>query len=1029
MFYNDREEALYFQRVKNLHTRLGPRLLPESIPLLAEHFVTDEPVPFESRLEHAYAPIQEGESWGTSWQCAWFKLTGTVPAEWAGKEVIADLDVGGEGLVFLPDGKVLQGITDGSLFFGMGSSRPWVRLFDAAEGGEEVELWLDGACNEIFGITPESWHGCHYTDEHLGEPEALGHKDSSVVRIRLAIFDRQLWELHRDLSVLISLYDSLPKESVRRAKILKAMTDCTACVARDENDFEGARKLLNDVMASPANASAIPVRAVGHAHIDTAWLWPLRESIRKCGRTFSTQLRLIEQYPGYVFGASAAQHYQYTKDYYPELYERIKKAVADGSWEVQGGMWVESDTNIPSGESLVRQFLHGKNFFRDEFGLDINNLWIPDVFGYSAALPQIMIQAGVDTFLTQKLSWCQFNTFPHNTFMWEGIDGSQILTHFPPENTYNSHLTPDSLNAAQGRFVEKAFINEIMSLFGIGDGGGGPRDEMIENGIRQKNLEGAPPVTFGKASDFFDELQTHKNELKTWVGELYFELHRGTLTSQARVKRCNRLLEKRLRELEMLWASHRLDHYPLAEFDAIWKTVLLHQFHDIIPGSSINRVYKETHENYDAALSECDALVERYCAEALRPSDDTLTLFNSLSMTYVGVVTLPEGWEAATEVPTQKEPGGASAYVEIPALSHLELTRSQAAGAESTSDGDLVLENERIRYEFESDGTLSRIFDKEAGREVIVTGAGNVLSLYHDRPASWDAWDVDRFYRDEFIQHPEIDRIEKTVSGPVRNGIRIESRVGCSKLTQDVFLVAGSKRLDFETEVDWKERHRILRVGFDVDVRSEQATYDIQFGYLQRPTHVNTSWDMARFEVPAHHYADLSDHDYGVALLNDCKYAYDVDGSKIELTLLRAPTWPDPEADQGIHCFTYSLLPHTGNHAESDVQIHAQHLNSAPVCFEGFAWGDAQVPLRMDSDTVRVEALKKAEKEDLHVIRLVERGGRHGKATLTPQGGAGELIETNVLEWTEAEAIPFSGPVELDFKPFQIRTFKLKRNA
>ena len=1026
MFYNEREEALYFQRVQNVQKRLERRLLTAWVPFEAEVFTSDEPVPFDQRLDHEYKPISEGELWGTSWQCCWFKLTGTVPAEWAGREVVALIQIGGEGLLFLPDGTVLQGVSDGSTVFGHDFDRSIVRLTDSAKGGEAIELWLDGACNAIFGIVPESVSAGHYTDEHLGEPEAQGSRNAHADRLRLAIFDRPTWELVSDLRVLISLYQSLPEKSVRRAKIIKAMTDSVACLGRDESDIAGAREALKDVMASPANASAIPVRAVGHAHIDTAWLWPLRESIRKCGRTFSNQLRMIEHYPGYIFGASAAQHYQYTKDHYPELYERVKQAVADGTWEVQGGMWVESDTNVPSGESLVRQFLHGKNFFMDEFGLDIDNLWIPDVFGYSGALPQIMVQSGVDTFLTQKLSWNQFNTFPHNTFMWEGIDGSRILTHFPPENTYNSFLTPQSLNTAQERFAEKAFINEIMSLFGVGDGGGGPREDMVENALRQKNLEGSPPVSFGKASDFFAELQEHKDELKTWVGELYFELHRGTLTSQAYVKRCNRLLEKRLRELEMLWASHSLADYPLTEFDAIWKTVLLHQFHDIIPGSSINRVYRETHEAYDSALAQCSELESRFASASLKPAADSLTFFNSLAVPYRGVVGLPDGWEAVDGAATQQEPGGAVALVDVPALGHLELKRSEGSTVRGDDDEGLVLENDLVRYAFKPDGTISSIRDKEAGREVVTKGAGNVISLYHDRPANWDAWDVDRYYRDEFIQHPDVTKIEKVANGPVRSGLRIESSLGDSSMTQDVHLTAGSKRLDFETVVDWKERHRILRVGFDVDIRSEQATYDIQFGHLQRPTHMNTSWDMARFEVPAQHYADLSDHDYGAALLNNCKYAYDVDGSKLELTLLRAPTWPDPEADQGVHHFTYAFLPHIGSHADCDVQLHAQWLNHPPVAFDGFGWGDAQVPLRIESDTVRLEAFKKAEKEDSYIVRLVERGGRHGRAVLSPHGGQAELVETNLLEWTDGEAIDFAGPVELEFSPFQIRSFKLK---
>jgi alpha-mannosidase len=1030
MSHNEREERLYVLRVKHLRERLKLRLTPESVVFNAEYRLTEEPVPFAQRLEGEYVPIVEGDQWGTDWQCAWFKLTGTVPETWAGRHVVAQIEIGGEGLVFRPDGTALQGITAGSLYTENSFHRVWVPLVDEATGGEQVELWVDAACNALFGIVPGQVTPGHYTDEHLGSPESHGSMNARAEQIRMVVFDRDLWALTMDMDVLISLVDSLEPNSVRRAHILRALTHCADVLGRIENDITGARDALKAVLASPANASSIPVRAVGHAHIDTAWLWPLRETIRKCGRTFSTQLNLIERYPGYVFGASAAQHYKYTKDHYPELYERIKQAIADQKWEVLGGMWIEADCNIPSGESLVRQLIHGKNFFRDEFGLDVDNLWIPDTFGYSAALPQIMLQAGIDAFLTQKISWNQINTFPHHTFLWQGIDGSKVLTHFPPENTYNSWLTPKSLITAEERFVEKAFVDEIMSLFGIGDGGGGPREDMIESGIRMRDLEGSPKVQFGMAREFFAATKKHNDELATWVGELYLELHRGTLTTHAFVKRCNRTLERCLRELEILWALYSFSEYPLTELDALWKSTLLHQFHDIIPGSSVNRVYEEAYETYDNLMSACGTLQKRFAESALQQSEATLTLFNSLAIPYRGAIRLPDAWKGTDCATSQSEPGGTYALIDIPPFSHIEICEADPQSihdAASSPGDDLVLENDLIRYEFRTDGAIARVYDKTVDKEVLAAdGRGNLLSLYHDRPVYYDAWDVDKFYMDELVQTADVTLIDKIASGPVRSGVRIEATVGKSSLSQNAWLLSGSKRIDFETVVDWKERHRMLRVSFAVNVATDTATFDIQYGHTRRPTHRNTSWDTARFEVAAHHYADLSDCDYGAALLNDCKYGYRVQDNVLDLNLLRSPTWPDPGTDQRTHHFTYSFLPHTGDHVDSDVQAHAQQLNHPPVRFEGYAWTDVNQPIMIESESVRLEALKKAEKEDVLVMRLVERAGRQSTACVSFTAGAGELTETNILEWEDGTSIQVTESVELNFSPFQIRTFKIR---
>ena len=1023
-FHSPAEERIYLSRIDQARTRLRSRYITESVPFnatVAKLGAHQRPL-FKDRPKSGYAPIMEGAEWGRDWSTAWFHLTGTVPAAWAGREVVAWIEISGEGLLFDPQGRALQGITHGSIFDQWANSaRPTMPLFSSAAGGEQVELWMEGAANQLFGITPPS------PELPLDDPKRFGQLIGTITHLRLACIDRVAWSLRLDMDVLIDLLKALPENAVRRARIQRALTLCCDVLARNELDYAAARAQLAGVLAKPANASDIPVRAVGHAHIDSAWLWPLGEGMRKTARTFANQLGLIEQYPGYVFGASAAQHYAWIKDMYPDLYARIKVAVAAGTWELQGGMWVEADCNITGGESLIRQFVHGKNFFRDEFGIAVDNLWIPDVFGYAASLPQIMAKCGVTTFLTQKISWNQFNQFPYNTFYWQGIDGSKILTHFPPEDTYNSELTASSLIGAQGRFKEKDVVDEMMSLFGIGDGGGGPRPEHIERGLRMRNLEGAPPVRFGRACDFFDNLRKAASELRSWSGELYLELHRGTLTTQAYVKKCNRRLELRLRELEMLW-SMALPSYPLARLDAIWKEMLTLQFHDIIPGSSINRVYRETNETHDRLLAACDVLQGELAAGLMAADAQAATYFNSLSQTFVGAVRLPDAFAGkgaeldGVAVPCQSEEGATVALVRIPPHGFITLRVAASKPALPAANG-LVLENELVRYTFTADGRLASAIDRQLGAELL-RSPGNALTLYHDRPCNWDAWDIDTFYRQERIAEVVL-AVEPLGSGAVRSRLRLTGKVSNSTITQIVSLEPGSRRLDFRTTVDWHERHRMLRVAFPSCVHTDRAACEIQYGHLYRATHTNTSWDMAKFEVPAHRWVDLSSPDRGIALLNDCKYGYSIHGNSLDLNLLRSPTNPDPEADLGVHHFTYSLMVHPGDLLGSGVLREAGFLNQPPAAFPGRRSPTAAVPVTIDSsDGVELAVVKRAEKSQQLVLRLVETRGMHSQATLR-LAEPGRIASCDIMEWTDEQPLASATTHVLRLAPFEIRTLKL----
>jgi len=704
------------------------------------------------------------------------------------------------------------------------------------------------------------------------------------------------------------------------------------------------------------------ITAVGHAHIDTAWEWPLREGKRKVARSWSTQLALMDEYPDYVFAASQPAQYAWMKDSYPDVYRRIKEKVVAGQWEPVGAMWVEADCNLPSGESLVRQLVHGKRFFMREFGHETRILWLPDVFGYPGNLPQLMAEAGCDFFLTQKLSWNDTNKPEHHTFIWQGIDGTRIFTHFPPADTYNGDFSREEIERSVRNFKDAASSNRSLYLFGWGDGGGGPQPEMIESAHRLG-------VTLGGAADFFDRASAEAHDLADVKGELYFELHRGTYTSQSRTKRLNRLAEQALKEAEM-W-SVAAGGYPGEQLEGLWKTLLLNQFHDILPGSSIDWVYEEAESDLSLVAGEANAIAD-HAVKSIAGAGDRVAVFNPTSHPRSGAPSC--GWVV---VDTQ------------PSIS------SQS------------LENEFLRVEWSEGGVLTSIWDKEADREVL-SGPGNVLELHDDNPRRWDAWDLDIEHRDSVVS------------------VTFDRRFGDSILKQTISLVPGSRVLRFDTTADWHERHKILKVAFPVTVAAREASYEIQFGHIRRPTHMDTPQARAMFEVCAQRWADLGDAEYGVALLNDCKHGYDIHGSVMRLSLLRAPTHPDPTADQGLHQFTYALMPHRGDFREAGVIEAAEDLNAplraAPT---SLPVGTSRSLIEVDTRQVIVEAIKRAEDSDATIVRMYEAWGRPCKARLQTTLAARHAFLCDLLEREREEVSVNDGDVELKLTPFKILTLKL----
>ena len=742
--------------------------------------------------------------------------------------------------------------------------------------------------------------------------------------------------------------------------------------------------------------------AVGNAHIDSAWLWPIRETKRKCARTFTNALHLMDDYPEYRFSASQAQQYAWIKAGYPTLYERMRARIAERRFEPIGSMWVEADCNVPSGESLVRQIVHGKRFFADEFGIETTELWLPDVFGYSAALPQILHEAGVTAFLTQKISWNEVNKFPHHTFWWEGIDGTRMLTHFPPADTYGGNMSVGELVKGERQFAQHAVSKHSLYPYGYGDGGGGPTRVMLEAARRFRDLEGLPRVELDTVGSFWDQVRAEAPELPVWVGELYLEYHRGTYTTNGPIKRANRRNEEALRAAELwsvaAWATGSdWSAYPAEELDSAWKTLLLNQFHDIIPGSSIhwaNQDCLRDHEQLAATTGEiiCDAqqtIVARVdTGEATQP----VVVFNAASRDRCELVELEPGRLVRVEAP-------ACGWTVV----DLDAAGTDIDGDVRVADG--ILENEHLRVAWDDDGLLVSVFDKDNAREVVAPGArGNLFQLHDDNPADFDAWNVDVEYLAHHVDLVGCSSITIVERGPQRGAVRFERTFGDSSISQTMRLASGSRRLEFVTDVDWHERHKFLKVAFPVDVHTNRATYEIQFGHLERPTHANTSWDVARFEVCAHRWADLGEPGYGVALLNDCKYGHDIRANVMRLSLLRAPAWPDPETDQGTHRFSYALFPHAGDLRDAGVIAEAEAFNLPLVALpasprRGAAAAPASTSVvRADRPNVTIEAVKQADDGGAVVVRLTEAFGARGPVRLTTAFPLASAMRVDVLE-------------------------------
>jgi len=816
-----------------------------------------------------------------------------------------------------------------------------------------------------------------------------------------------------------------------------------------------AYEALKNGIAKAGPALDVAITASGHAHIDVAWLWTLGQTRRKAGRTFHTVLRLMEQFPDYHFSQSQPQLYDYVRQDYPELFEAIKTRVADGRWEPIGGMWIEADCNLSGAESLARQFLLGRSFFRKHFGAGVESpvLWLPDVFGYAWALPQLIKQAGLEYFFTIKIGWSQYNRLPFDSFWWQGVDGTRVLTHFsttkepssPYAATYNAMANAEETIGTWINFQQKETQQDLLMAFGFGDGGGGPTREMLENIREMKNFPATPRMQQRDVGDFFHDMEDkYGDDLPTWNGELYLEFHRGTYTTQSRNKRANRKAEFLLHDAEFAATlASLLDpayEYPTEMINKAWELICLNQFHDIIPGSSIHDVYTESQQQY-IELSVMGATV-RDCA--LMPIAEklggNLLVVNPTSFKRNDLAFWPGKLGASkilrrpdnTPVLTQSTSEGT--WIAVSDLAPFSVTPLTMADDSATMPetglivSPTLLENDYVRVELNDAGDITRIYDKTAAREVL-SGIANQFQAFEDRPMNWDAWDVDIFFDDKMWLSDPASGVEVVEAGPLRATLEIHRRVLHSDYVQRISLAYNSPQLDFDTTIDWRERHILLKVAFPVEILTPVATYDIQWGNVQRPTHHNTSWDWARFETCAQKWVDLSEGDYGVSLLNDCKYGHDIRDKVMRISLLRAPTYPDPEADQGEHRFAYSLLPHAGGWNESTIAA-AYGLNDPLIVWEGGKSAITQQPaasglISSDHANIIVETVKRAEDGNGIIVRLYESQRRRGNVKLTTSFSLKSVTRTNLLE-DDQEAVAVDGSsIDLYVKPYEIVTLRL----
>lgn len=970
-------------------------------------------------MEDFKGTINNGDRWEATYDCAYFfKASVTVPEDMDGKKIRAKLAVGGEALVKC-NGEYVAGCT--SRDFMPDRADVDLGIYKAGDVlNFEIEATVDSMC---------------FCDEMLAGAD---HQDCVFGETSIAVIDEDTEGYYIDLDVAFEALDFIREDHIK-SKVYAAIDDSIHLVDFDfepervRASIKEARKLYLDRLAAINWTAQSRVIHTGHSHIDVAWLWRIQESIRKSARTFTNVTHLMDIYPEMTFGQSQAVLYQMTKDNYPEIYEKIKEKVADNQWDICGNVWVEADTNLASGESLIRQVLYGTEFFKKEFGKVSKTYWLPDCFGFTAALPQIIKGCGMENFITSKLSYNDTTKFPYNMFMWEGNNGDRIYAHLMRPG-YNCNFRVSELMTFDDECNNKSELDTAMGMYGFGDGGGGPTRNMLERGRRLQNFPGLPKAEIGHVDDFFDTLHNHEDELPVWNGEMFYENHRGTFTSQAFVKKNNRKFEYLLERIEMLSSLAEIKDgkkYPKEELEELWRMLMTNQFHDILPGSSIHQVFEDCHRDYKILgdkARELFADVVSHFGSQLNSGKDSVTVWNLTnadSTQPVEVKGVPAGMLAKGMPSVNKE--GTLIFVPdvIPAMSCKVFSLEKRETVEY-SDKSIALENDYLKVAFDENGIITSVYDKENKRESI-DGRGNILTISQDKCIHETAWNLELNYLKKMWELDKADCLEVIENNELRKVIKAVRSFNKSEITQYITLYVNGRSVIFDTSVDWHETDKVLKAGFDVSVINTDATYDIAHGAFKRPTHWNTLYDLTRFEVAAHKWADLSEGGYGCSIINDCKYGYDIHNSHMRITLMRAPTCPDKTGDHGINTFRYAFYPHKDDWRNGTVQ-EGITFNVTPVgIYAPEAEGKANeiVLPECDNRNIMIDAFKKAQDGRGYIIRLVEDEQRRGTATVKLPFNAKEIIETNMIEEDKASVNAEANGFSFTYKPFEVKTFRI----
>lgn len=1048
---------MYFilERIQNICNELGKyvytnHLLIDEYKVIEGNYLGIEGI---NEAKDEWKEFHSGDLWGGRDCHCWFKTQVSVPEDFAGKEVALSFKTFDEGWDAINPQFILY--VNGEQIQGIDMNHREVIISQNAIAGEKYEIDLHAYSGMMANKKPSLY----------GE---------------LVTIDEAIRKLYFDLQVPVWVCEKLGKDDKRRIDMCLVLNEAINLL-----DLRKPYSILFNESVAKANeylkiefyeklCGQVDTIAtcVGHTHIDIAWHWTVAQTREKASRSFSTVLKLMEKYPEYIFMSSQPQLYQFLKEDYPEVYAKVKAKVKEGVWEPEGAMWLEADCNVTSGESLVRQILFGKRFFKQEFGVESEVLWLPDVFGYSAALPQILKKSDVNYFMTTKIAWNQFNKMPYDTFMWKGIDGTGVLTHFittkdpyqEPDThftTYNGQIHPGAIIGAWDRYQQKDINNDVLVSFGFGDGGGGATYEMLEVGRRlNKGIPGCPKVEMGTSKDYFKRLEKKvkgNKRLPKWVGELYLEYHRGTYTSMARNKRDNRKGENLYTSAEKISCLAMLlgKTYPQEKLNKGWQKILLNQFHDILPGSSIKEVYDVTKNEYKDILSNGTNVLNE-SIEAIvvniKLNKKSVVVFNSLSFEGNDIATfnIPNGIinpvlvdEKGNNIICQKISGNRAIFFaeKVPALGFKAYDVEESIivdelGIETNSVLELHMsteyaENKFFKLKFDEKGQIRSYFDKQSNRQVLKAGeVGNALIAFEDKPMDFDNWDIDIYYEEKSWKVDDVQSIEVTERGPVRSTLKIERKFSDSTIIQKVYVYNDMPRVDFNNYVDWKEHQVLLKVAFPIDIHTDKATYEIQYGNVERPIHSNTSWDVARFEVCAQKWADLSEGDFGVSLLNDSKYGHDIKDGTMRLTLIKSGIEPNPTTDQEEHFFTYCLYPHSGTWREGNTTQMAYNLN-IPLYTKIEEAHEGSLPRELsianiNKDNVIIEVVKKAEDSEELIIRLYEFQNKRSNVTLELFKEIESAMECNLME-RDIESADFElNQIKFQIKPYEIKSFKIK---